>query len=150
MGPIEPAALSGPIISNSIIVKQCQSLIQPGPTPSVPAETTAFSRTHQMTSDLFLHPVFDISKAFAGVSDPKREAKESAIAISSAKDIPLKIKFYSHDGQSVLPKFAANSAKSEPSTFPSPSKSPLHPMAEKSIWSVCTEPTSSLTVRVTS
>ena len=71
MEPIEPAALSGPIISDSIIVKQSQSLIQPSPTPSVPAEATAFSRTHQMTSDLLLHPVFDISEALAGVSNPK-------------------------------------------------------------------------------
>ena len=71
MGPIEPAALSSPIISDSIIVKQSQSLIQPGPTPSVPAKATAFSRMHQMTPDLLLHPVFDIPKAFTGVSDPK-------------------------------------------------------------------------------
>ena len=71
MGPIEPAALSGPIISDSIIVKQSQSLIQPSPTPSVPAETTAFSRTHQMMSDLLFHPVFDITKALAGIANPK-------------------------------------------------------------------------------
>ncbi len=71
MGPIAPAALSGPVISNSIIVKQSQSFIKSGPTPSIPAEATAFSRMHQMTSDLFLHPVFDIPKALAGVADPK-------------------------------------------------------------------------------
>ena len=71
MGPIAPAALSDPIISDSIIVKQSQSLIQPGPTPSVPAEATAFSRMHQMTSDLFRHPVFDIPKTLTGVSDSK-------------------------------------------------------------------------------
>ena len=71
MGPIEPAAFSGPVISNSIIVKQSKSFIKPGPTPSVPAEATAFSRMHQMTSDLFRHPVFDIPKALTGVADPK-------------------------------------------------------------------------------
>ena len=71
MGPIKLAALSGLVISNSVIVKQSQSLIKPGPTPSVPAEPTAFSRMHQMTSDLFRHPVFDISKTPTGVSDPK-------------------------------------------------------------------------------
>jgi hypothetical protein len=71
VGPIEPAALSGPVISNSIITIQSQSFIKPGPTPSVPAEATAFPRMHQMTSDLFHHPVFDIPKALTGVSDPK-------------------------------------------------------------------------------
>ena len=71
MGPIKLAALSGPVISNSIIVKQSQSFIKPGPTPPVPAEATAFSGTHQMSSDLFRHPVFHVTKALAGVADPK-------------------------------------------------------------------------------
>ena len=71
MGPIELAALSSPVISNSIIIIQSKSFIKPGPTPPVPAEATAFSGTHQMSSDLFLHPVFDIPKALAGVADPK-------------------------------------------------------------------------------
>ena len=71
MGPIQLAALSGSVVSNSIIVKQSQSFIKPGPTPSVPAEATAFSGMHKMSSDLFLHAVFDISKALAGVADPK-------------------------------------------------------------------------------
>ena len=71
MGLIAPAALSGPVMSDSIVVKQSQSLIKPGPTPPVPAEATAFSCSHQMTSDLFLHPVFDITKALTGVANPK-------------------------------------------------------------------------------
>ena len=71
MGPIEPAALSSPVISNSIIIIQSKSFIKPGPTPSVPAEATAFSGMHKMSSDLFLHTVFDVSKALAGVADPK-------------------------------------------------------------------------------
>ena len=71
MGSIGLAALSSPVISNSIVIKQSQSFIQPGPTPSVPAEAAVFSRMHQMTSGLFRHPVFDIPKALTGVSDPK-------------------------------------------------------------------------------
>jgi len=71
MRPIRLAALSSPIMTNSVIVEQPQSFIKPGPIPPVPAEATAFSGTHQMSSDLLLHPVFDISKALAGVADPK-------------------------------------------------------------------------------
>ena len=71
MRPINLAALSSLVMPNSVIVKQSQSFIEPSPTPPVPAEATAFSGTHQMSSDLFLHPVFDIPKALAGVADPK-------------------------------------------------------------------------------
>ena len=71
MRPIKLAALSGPVMSDSIVIKQSQSLIKPGPTPPVPAEATAFSCPHQMSSDLFLHPILDITKALAGVSDPE-------------------------------------------------------------------------------
>ncbi len=71
MRPIKLAALSGLIVTNSIIIKQSQSIVNPGPTPPVPTEATAFSGMHQMSSDLFLQPVFDITKTFAGVADPK-------------------------------------------------------------------------------
>ena len=71
MRPIRLAAFSSLRMTNSVIVEQSQSFIKPGPTPPVPAEATAFSGTHQMSSDLFLHPVFDIAKALAGVADPK-------------------------------------------------------------------------------
>jgi hypothetical protein len=71
MRPINLAALSSLVMPNSVIVKQSQSFVKPGPTPPVPAEATALSRTHQIPSDLFLHPIFDITKAFAGVADPK-------------------------------------------------------------------------------
>ena len=71
MRPIRRAALLSPIMTNSIIVIQSQSFIKPGPTPPVPAEAKAFAGTHQMSSDLFLDPVFDVAKALAGVADPK-------------------------------------------------------------------------------
>ena len=45
MRPIRLAALSSPIMTNSVIVKQSQNFIKPGPTPPVPAEATAFSGT---------------------------------------------------------------------------------------------------------
>jgi hypothetical protein len=81
-----------PIISNSIIVKQSQSLIQPGPTSSVPAEATAFSRMHQMTSELFRHPVLDIPKASTGVSDPK------IVDQSPENRVNQLLKFRTHSG----------------------------------------------------
>ena len=71
MRPTRLAALSSPIMTNSVVVKQSQSFIKPGSTPPVPAKATAFSGTHQMSSDLLLHPVFDVPKALAGVTDPK-------------------------------------------------------------------------------
>ena len=71
MRPIRLAALLSPIMTNSVIVEQSQSFVKPGLTPPVPAEATAFSGTHHMSSDLFLHPVFDVPKALPGVADPK-------------------------------------------------------------------------------
>ena len=71
MSPINLAALSSLVMPNSVIVKQSQSFVKPDPTPPVPAEATALSRTHQIPSDLFLHPIFDITKTFTGVADPK-------------------------------------------------------------------------------
>ena len=71
MRPIRLAALLSPIMTNSVIVEQSQSFVKPGLTPPVPAEAMAFSGTHHMSSDLFLHPVFDVPKALAGVADPK-------------------------------------------------------------------------------
>ena len=41
-----PAALSSLVMPNSVIVKQFQRFVKPGHTPPVPAEATAFSRTH--------------------------------------------------------------------------------------------------------
>ena len=46
MRPIRLAALSNLLMMNSVIAKQLQSFIKPGPTPPVPAEATAFSGTH--------------------------------------------------------------------------------------------------------
>ena len=71
MSPIQLAALSGLIMTYSIIIKQSQSIVKPGPTPPVPAKATTFPGMHQMSSNLFLHPVFNVSKALAGVADPK-------------------------------------------------------------------------------
>ena len=71
MRPIRLAALLSPIMTNSVIVEQSQSFVKPGLTPPVPAEATAFSGTHQMSSNLLRHPVFHVTKALAGVADPK-------------------------------------------------------------------------------
>jgi len=71
MKPISLAALSGPIVSNAIIIEQTQRLIKPRPTPPVPAKAMTFSGLHQMPSVFLLHPIFDISKAYTGVADPK-------------------------------------------------------------------------------
>ena len=71
MRPIRLAALLSPIMTNSVIVEQSQSFVKPGLTPPVPAEATAFSGTHQMAPDLFRHPILDVTKALAGVANPK-------------------------------------------------------------------------------
>ena len=68
---IDLAALSSLIMTDSVIVEQSQSFVKPGSTPPVPAEATTFSGMHQMSSNLFLHAVFNISKALAGVANPK-------------------------------------------------------------------------------
>jgi hypothetical protein len=59
------------VMTNSIIVKQSQSVIKSSPTPPVPIEAMAFSGTHQMSSDLLLHPVFGVSQTLAGVAYSK-------------------------------------------------------------------------------
>ena len=41
MRPIRLAALSSPIMTNSVIVKQSQSFIKPGSTPPIPADQTS-------------------------------------------------------------------------------------------------------------
>jgi hypothetical protein len=39
------------------------------PTPPLPADALSFPSVHQMAPDLFLHLVFDVVEALAGVSD---------------------------------------------------------------------------------
>lgn len=43
-----------------VVVKQAQALIQPLPTPPLPAEALAVPCTHQMPSDLLFHPIFKV------------------------------------------------------------------------------------------
>src|ERR1700724_1227243 len=60
-----------PVASHSIGVEQPESVIQPQPIPSFPAEALSFLSMRQMTPDLLLHPVFDEAEALAGM--PHRE-----------------------------------------------------------------------------
>jgi len=60
-----------PVVPHPVFMEKTQRRIHPGSTPPVPAEATALPCTHKVPPDLFLHPVFDIAKAGAGVPDPK-------------------------------------------------------------------------------
>jgi len=71
MRPISLGVFSDPIMLNHVDIKKPQSRIEPGLIAPIPAKAPAFLRTHQMSPDLLLHPVFDISEAPTGVSDPK-------------------------------------------------------------------------------
>ena len=57
--------------SHPIAAKQLQSVVQPRPTPPLPAEALSFPSMRQMAPDLLLHPIFDEAEALAGV--PNRE-----------------------------------------------------------------------------
>src|SRR5262249_2429159 len=54
--------------THSVGVKQPQRVIQPSPTPPLPAKALAVPRTHQMPPHLLFHPIFDQAKASGGVS----------------------------------------------------------------------------------
>src|SRR6187402_3054573 len=60
-----------PVASHSIGVEQPESVVQPPPTPSFPAEALSLLSLRQMAPDLLLHPIFDEAEALAGV--PHRE-----------------------------------------------------------------------------
>src|SRR5258706_8841448 len=60
-----------PVASHSISVEQPESVVQPPPIPSFPAEALSFLSMRQMAPDLLLHPVFDEAEALAGM--PHRE-----------------------------------------------------------------------------
>ena len=55
----------------AVSAKQLQSVVQPRPTPPLPAEALSFPSLRQMAPDLLLHPIFDEAEALAGV--PNRE-----------------------------------------------------------------------------
>src|ERR1700674_1956695 len=57
------------VASHSIAVKQLQDVVQPRPTPSLPAEAPSFLSVRQMAPDLLLHPIFDVAEALTGVPD---------------------------------------------------------------------------------
>ena len=58
-----------PVAAHSIAVKQLQGVVQPRPTPSLPAEAPSFLSVRQMAPDLLLHPIFDVAEALTGVPD---------------------------------------------------------------------------------
>ena len=47
------------VASHPIAAKQLQSVVQPRPTPPLPAEALSFPSMRQMAPDLLLHPIFD-------------------------------------------------------------------------------------------
>src|SRR5271166_173718 len=58
-----------PVAAHSIAVKQLQGVVQPRPTPSLPAEAPSFLSVRQMVPDLLLHPILDEAEALTGVSN---------------------------------------------------------------------------------
>src|SRR6202521_5209122 len=58
-----------PVASHSIAVKQLQGVVQPWPTPSLPAEAPSFLSMRQVAPDLLLHPILDVAEALTGVPD---------------------------------------------------------------------------------
>jgi len=54
-----------------VVVKQPEFVIEPTPTPPLPAETLPVTGPHQMPPYLLLHPVFDKTKASTGVANGK-------------------------------------------------------------------------------
>jgi hypothetical protein len=56
-----------PVAAHSIAVEQPERVVQPRPTPLLPAEAPSFPSLRQMAPDLLFHPVFDVAEALAGV-----------------------------------------------------------------------------------
>jgi len=54
-----------------VVVEQLEFVIEPAPTPPLPAETFSASGPHQLSSHLLLHPVFDEAKTPTGVTKGK-------------------------------------------------------------------------------
>src|SRR6266850_2366898 len=51
------------VVSCSIAIKEPEHVLEPLPTPSLPAEPLALPRTHQMSPNFLFHPVFDHREA---------------------------------------------------------------------------------------
>ena len=54
--------------THPVVVEQPQGVVQPPPTPPLPAEAFSVPCTHQMPPHLLFHPVFDKTKASVRVS----------------------------------------------------------------------------------
>src|ERR1700693_3033778 len=65
------AALSAGGLVDAVAIEQPHGLVQPPPTPPVPAEALSFAGSPQMAPRLLFHPVFNAGKAAAPVSDRK-------------------------------------------------------------------------------
>ena len=59
------------VAPHPVAVEQPQSVVQPRPTPPLPAEALSFPGVHQVAPDLLLYPIFDVAEALTGV--PNRE-----------------------------------------------------------------------------
>src|SRR6266513_582423 len=51
------------VVSCSIAIEEPEHVLEPLPTPSLPAEPLALPRTHQMSPNFLFHPVFDHREA---------------------------------------------------------------------------------------
>jgi hypothetical protein len=58
-------------VAHLVVVEQPEFVIEPAPTPPLPAETLSVTGPHQITPHLLLHPVCDKAKASTGGADGK-------------------------------------------------------------------------------
>src|ERR1700756_3004277 len=70
--PIQSGGLSAEgFACNSVVTKQSECVVEPSPSPSLPAKSFALSGTHQMPPDLRLDPELNVGEAPARVPHRK-------------------------------------------------------------------------------
>ena len=77
------------VAPHPVAVEQPQSVVQPRPTPPLPAEALSFPGVHQVAPDLLLYPIFDVAEALTGV--PNREVVHPPRSIGLIRLITLPI-----------------------------------------------------------
>ena len=61
----------GSIVPNPVVIIETEVLIEPHPTPPVPAKTPPVPRPHEMPPHFLLYPVLDIGEAYARIPYPE-------------------------------------------------------------------------------
>jgi hypothetical protein len=79
-------------VADPIIVERLKFVIEPAPTPPLPAETFSASGPHQLSSHLLLHPVFDKAEASTGVTNGKVVRPPRKIRLMSCTTRPYRLR----------------------------------------------------------